>query len=95
MRQVSDAKQKTNRVQNVGLAASVQSSNCIEQGIESVDFRPLSVRLESIDDDGFDEHDCGQETKLLYKNNGTLSNCHLKLNVALKHINFRFDMRSR
>ena len=43
MCQVGDAKQKTNRVQNVRLAASVQSSDGVEQGIKSVDLCALSV----------------------------------------------------
>jgi len=49
MAQISDAKEETNSIQNVGFATTIQASDGIEHGIKAVNFRPLAVGFESID----------------------------------------------
>jgi hypothetical protein len=56
MCKIGDSKKKTNRIQNVGLAAPIQSSDRIEKGVKSIDLCTLGVRLESIYHDGLDVH---------------------------------------
>lgn len=46
MREVRNAQKETNGVQNIGLAASVQSRDGVEQRVEAIDLRPLRVRFE-------------------------------------------------
>ena len=47
-RQVLDAHDKTEGVQNVGLAAAIQPRNCIETRIEIGESHSLRVRLEAV-----------------------------------------------
>lgn len=56
MGEVRNAQQKTYRVEDVGLSAAVQSCNGVEQRVKTTDLRPLSVRLEALDNDRFDVH---------------------------------------
>lgn len=56
MRQIRDPQQETNCVQNVTLSGSIETGDSVEFRIESVNFRPLSVGFESVDDDVFDVH---------------------------------------
>lgn len=58
MCEVRNPQKETYRVQNVGLAAAVQSGDGIEKRVEAVDFGPLGVRFKTFDNDGFNVHRC-------------------------------------
>lgn len=56
MAEVGNAQKETYRVQNIGLAAAVQSCDGVEQRVEAVDLRPLCVGFESFNNDRLDVH---------------------------------------
>lgn len=58
MCEVGDAQQETYGVEDVGLPAAVQSSDCVEQRVKAVDLRPLRVRLKPFNDNRLDVHLC-------------------------------------
>lgn len=56
MTEIRYAQEKTYRVQNIGLAAAVQSGDGVEQRVKAVNLRPLCVGLEPFDNDRLDVH---------------------------------------
>lgn len=56
MGEIGNAQKETYRVQNIGLAAAVQSCDGVEQRVEAVDLRPLCVGLESFNNYRLDVH---------------------------------------
>ena len=56
MRQIGNPEEEANGVQDVGFPGAIQSRDGVESGIESLDHRSLSIRLEAVNDDGFDIH---------------------------------------
>lgn len=54
--EVWNAQKKTYGVQDVGLAAAIQSSDGVEQWVEAVNLRPLRVGLEPLDNNRLDVH---------------------------------------
>jgi len=56
MAEVGNAQKETYGVQDVGLAAAIQSRDGVEQRVEAVDLRPLGVGFESLKDNRLDVH---------------------------------------
>lgn len=56
MAEIRNAQKEANRVQNIGLAAAVESRDGVEQRVEAVDLRPLRVGLESFKNNRLDVH---------------------------------------
>ena len=55
-RQVGDAQNEADRVEDVGFATSVEAGDGVELRVETGNNCPLRVRLEAVDDDLFDIH---------------------------------------
>lgn len=56
MGEIWNTQKETYRVQNIGLAAAVQSCDGVEEWVKAVDLRPLRVGLESFDNNRLDVH---------------------------------------
>lgn len=56
MAQIRYPQKETYRVQNIGLAAAVQSGDGVEQRVKAVDLRPVCVGFESFNDNRLDVH---------------------------------------
>lgn len=56
MGEVRNAQKKTYRVQDIGLAAAVQSGDGVKQRVKAVDLRPLCVGLEPFNNNRLDVH---------------------------------------
>lgn len=56
MCEIGNAQKETYRVQNIGLAAAVQSCDGVEQRVKAVDLRPLRVGFESFNNNRLDVH---------------------------------------
>ena len=50
MRQVGDPEKETNCIQNIGLPGSVETCDGIESLVKAINFRPLTIGLEAVDD---------------------------------------------
>ena len=48
---------EANRVEDIRLATAIESGDGVELRVEAGNDSPLSIGLETIDDDLFDEHD--------------------------------------
>ncbi len=58
MGKIGNAQEETYRVQNIGLAAAVQSCDGVEQRVKTVDLRPLCVGFKSLKNNRLDVHLC-------------------------------------
>ncbi len=56
MWEIGDAHEEADGVEDVAFAGSVESGDRVEGRIESVDLRPVAVRLEAVDHNRFDVH---------------------------------------
>ena len=56
MSQLRDSKQEANRVQNVTLSRTIESSNSVEERVEVFDLSSPSVRFETVQLDAFYIH---------------------------------------
>lgn len=56
MAEIGNAQKETYGVQNIGLAAAVQSCDSVEQWVKAVDLCPLCVGFESFNNNRFDVH---------------------------------------
>lgn len=56
MAEVGDTQKETNRVQDVGLSAAIESCDGVEQRVKAVDLRPLCVGFESFKNNRLDVH---------------------------------------
>lgn len=65
MGEIWNTQKETYRVQNIGLAAAVQSCDGVEEWVKAVDLRPLRVGLESFDNNRLDVHLSGFLSQLI------------------------------
>ena len=56
MREICDAHEEADGVEDVALSGSVESGDRVEGRIESVDLSPVAVGLETVDHDRLDVH---------------------------------------
>lgn len=56
MREVGDAHEEADGVEDVAFAGSVEPSDGVEGRVPSVDLRPVPVRLEAVDHHRLDVH---------------------------------------